>query len=156
MWRCSVLSHKLVHLLLPISLLHHRRSDCFNEWLIEALGLYVATWPALCHSSVAEPAVLSELGKRVRVERGPLSDLMTSGYPNVARRFSRTGITVLADTDRMISTMGNLEYSSTSTTSSSPEGSGLRKSILRFCHASQACQTSALIGSRCGLLFCVY
>ena len=51
---------------------------------------------------------------------------------------------MLADTDQMISTMGNLEYSSTSTMSSSPEGSGPRKSILRFCHAPQACQTSAL------------
>ena len=85
----------------------------------------------------------------------PLSDLMTSGYPNVARCLSRTGITVFADTDRIISTMGNLEYSPTSTMSSSPEGSGPRKSILRFRHAPPG-MSDICIGSRCGLLFCVH
>ena len=46
---------------------------------------------------------------------------MTSGYPNVARCLSRTEITVLAHTDWMISSIWNLEwaYSSTSTMSMS-------------------------------------
>ena len=89
-------------------------------------------WNPLC---LANEANASELNG------APLSYLMTSRYPNVARCLSRTGITVFADTDRIISTMGNLEYSSTSTMSSSPEGSGPRKSIPRL---RQACQTSAL------------
>ena len=57
----------------------------------------------------------------MRVKRAPLSDLMTPGYPNVARCLSRTGITVLADAVRMIFTKGNLEYSSTSTMSFSSD-----------------------------------
>ena len=62
----------------------------------------------------------------------PLSDLVTSGYQNVASTSPSTRMTVFVDTERTISTIGYLECSSTRTMSSSPDGKGARKSTLNF------------------------
>ena len=97
-----------------------------------------------------KPLCLANEANASELNGAPLSDLMTSGIPNIASMLSSTGMTVFADTERMISTIGYLEFSSTRTMSSPPDGKGPRKSILRCFHA--ACGISDIcIGSRCGL-----
>ena len=90
------------------------------------------------------PLCLTNEANASELNGASLSDLMISEYPNVARCLSRTGITVFADTDRMISTMRNLEYSSTSTMSSSPREVDRESPYLDSATLCQSCQTSVL------------
>ena len=62
---------------------------------------------------------------------GPLSEVIFSGRPCVANIFARDRLTACAVVLRMISTSGNLEYSSITTNSISPVGNGPQKSIWR-------------------------
>ena len=63
------------------------------------------------------------------LKRGPLSLFKTSGIPYIAKIALSFGMVDLAEVDMTISTSGNRLYSSRTTTRSSPEGSGPRKSI---------------------------
>jgi hypothetical protein len=59
-----------------------------------------------------------------------LSVLMTFGIPKVDMTLSSTGITVVADSDLIISTIGYLEYSSVITNKESPLGNGPQMSAV--------------------------
>ena len=61
---------------------------------------------------------------------GPLSDLRVPGTPNMENNLSSTGMTDLEDIDVRISTNGNLEYSSITTSKYLPSGKGPQKSKL--------------------------
>ena len=60
---------------------------------------------------------------------------MTLGHPNCEMILSRTGITVVAETDLTISTTGYRECSSIITNRYSPVGTGPQKSALKFSQA---------------------
>ena len=82
-----------------------------------------------------------------------MSDLMTSGCPNVASTLSSTGMRMFADTEKKISAIGYLEYLSIRTMSSSPDGKGPKKSTLNFLQGPVGISDISM-GSRCGFLLC--